>query len=325
MHIALIHSNLEQTDEGKAKIDPLGPKRMADTINAVRKALEKADHDVTLVETDYNLLNRLENMDGLDFIFNLSAGISDKLSQANVVGMLEILNIPMLGSGLTTHILGLHKEITKALLTANNIRTARYQLLTNQNELIRDDFIFPLIVKPDHEGSGVGVTDSSKVDTPEQLQQIIQEKLALHKQELLIEEFLPGREFTVGVLGNKTLEILPISETIFKDDGPQLLTYEMKLDVAVISDTPADISNELKDEIEAMVKHTYRILRCQDFARIDVRLDAEGKPNIIELNTYPGLSPEVSFLPMIAEVGGYSYDELINRLIEIASDRISTK
>lgn len=170
MHIALIHSNLEQTDEGKAKIDPLGPKRMADTINAVRKALEKADHDVTLVETDYNLLNRLENMDGLDFIFNLSAGISDKLSQANVVGMLEILNIPMLGSGLTTHILGLHKEITKALLTANNIRTARYQLLTNQNELIRDDFIFPLIVKPEHEGSGVGVTDSSKVDTPEQLQ-----------------------------------------------------------------------------------------------------------------------------------------------------------
>lgn len=327
MHIGLIYSNYENTNEGNANLEPGGAIRSSETATAIKKSLEANGHKVTAVETDFNLLNTLKQIEPLDLLFNLSTGISGKSSQANVVGMLEMINIPMLGSGLTTHVLGLHKEVTKSLLKVHHIRTARYQLVSDEHDTIREDFIYPLIVKPEHEGSGIGVTASSKVDTPNQLQDIIKEKIALHKQELLIEEYLPGREFTVGVMGNKTLEILPIKETIFNDDNLQMLTYDLKMgdsDVTsdVTSEIPADIPKELQEEIETMVEQTYRILRCQDFARIDVRLDAEGKPNIIELNTYPGLSPKISFFPMIAKAAGYSYEALINRLVDIAVERI---
>lgn len=325
MHIVLIHSKYEDFDETSLNVDPIGPRRIANTVNAVKQSLEAGGHEVTPVEADYQLLSKIKKMKTPDFLFNLSTGISDKRSQANVVGMLEMLNLPMLGSGLTSHILGLHKEITKSLLCAHGIRTARYQLISDENESIRGDFTYPLIVKPEHEGSGIGITASSKVATPEQLRETIREKAALHQQELLIEEFLPGREFTVGVIGNVALEILPIYETIFLDENLPLFTYDMKLHKDIKSEIPADIPEELENEIKAMVIRTYRILRCQDFARIDIRLDAEGKPNVIELNTYPGLSPEISYFPILAEVAGYSYEALINHLVEVSLEAANVK
>lgn len=322
MHIVLVHSKYENVEEARTTVDPMGANRMATTVKAVKDALEVSGHEVIPVEADYQLLSKIKKMKTPDLIFNLSTGISDKRSQANVVGMLEMLHIPVLGSGLTTHVLGLHKEITKSLLYAHNVRTARYQLVEDKNAPIRKDFIYPVIVKPEHEGSGIGITASSKVDTPEKLRKIIMEKIALHKQELLIEEYLPGREFTVGVMGNAHLEILPIKETIFLDEDLKMLTYDLKMENDVMNKIPADIPEKLEDEIKSMVEKTYRILRCQDFARIDIRLDAEGKPTVMELNTYPGLVPDFSFFPMLAEAAGYSYAELINRLVEIALEPV---
>lgn len=156
------------------------------------------------------------------------------------------------------------------------------------------------------------------MDSPDQLQAIIQEKISLHHQVLLIEEFLPGREFTVGVLGNKTLEILPIQETIFSNEGIQMLTAEMKYADATDAEIPANLTKELNQEIREMSEKTYRVLRCRDFARIDFRLDHKGRPHVIELNTFPGLQKDYSFFPTIAKVAGYSYSDLIQRLVEVA-------
>lgn len=320
MHIILVHSKYKNLGAATRTVDPIGPQRMARTVQAVTQALEAHQHKVSPVEANVHLLSQIEALNEPDLIFNLSTGMTDKKSQANIVGMLEMLQIPILGSGLMSHILGLHKEITKSLLTAHDIRTARYQIVTDETDPIREDFIFPVVVKPEHEGSGIGVTASSKVATREQLRTIIKEKVALHQQELLIEEYLPGREFTVGVMGNKQLEILPIKETIFLDDDLQMLTYDLKLDNSIVNDVPANISPELEAEIKAIVSKTYRLLRCRDFARVDIRLDAEGKPNVIELNTYPGLSPDISFFPMIAAAAGYDYNQLIQRLVEIAME-----
>ncbi|MGP6139000.1 MULTISPECIES: D-alanine--D-alanine ligase family protein [unclassified Jeotgalibaca] len=318
MHVVLIHSKFDDLDLAITNVNPDGPKLMGETVVDVHGALESGGHTVTKIEADHHLLSKLEKVAAPDLLFNLSSGVSDKRTQANIVGMLEMTGIPMLGSGLATHVIGLHKEITKSILAAHNVRTARFQLVGDENDKIREDFVYPLIVKPEHEGSGIGVTASSKVDTPEQLQKIIKEKLDLHQQVLLVEEFLPGREFTVGVMGNHTLEILPIKETIFHKDGPQLLTNDLKLSNTATSAIPADISPDLKEEIEIMVEKTYRVLRCQDFARIDLRLDGEGRPHVIELNTFPGLGKRISYFPLIAKAAGYDYEQLINRLVEIA-------
>lgn len=320
MHIALIHSPYQNLEAAVTETNPYGPSIVGNTINSIQTALEANGHRVSLLEAGNHLLSILEQMDTPDLLFNMSSGISDKRSQANIIGMLEMTNIPMLASGLAANVLGLHKEVTKSLLLRHGIRTARYQLVTDENDELHEDFEYPLIVKPEHEGSGIGVTDSSKVDSPDQIQKVIKKKLALHKQVLLVEEYLPGREFTVGVMGNATLEIMPIKETKFKKNGPQILTNEMKVNATSLSEIPAKISESLEYEIKWMAKKTYRILRCEDFARIDFRLDEEGRPHVIELNTFPGLEKGYSFFPLIAEAAGYSYEELLNRLVEIAME-----
>lgn len=137
---------------------------------------------------------------------------------------------------------------------------------------------------------------------------------------LLVEEFLPGREFTVGIIGNTDLEVMPIKETKFPKDGAQILTNELKMDATSLSEIPANIPNDLAEEMKEMAEKTYRILRCRDFARIDFRLDKKGQPNVIELNTFPGLEEGFSFFPLIAEAAGYSYNELLNRLIEVTAE-----
>lgn len=135
---------------------------------------------------------------------------------------------------------------------------------------------------------------------------------------MLVEEFLPGREFTVGVIGNKELEILPIKETIFPEDGLQILTDAMNTEDLSISEIPANIPTVLEREIIDMTEKTYRILRCQDFSRIDFRLDRNGQPNVIEINTAPGLKDNFSFFPLIAKAAGYNYSEFIHRLVQVA-------
>ena len=299
----------------------IGQNKLRGTLSVhddIKTALLEYDYKVTTIHADNQLLSRLEKIDKPHLIINLSTGLSDKRSQANIVGLLEMTGIPILGSGLISHVVGLHKEMTKSLLNAHNIRNARFQLIEDENDPIRPDFVYPLIVKPEHEGSGVGLTASSLVETPKQLKQVIWEKISEHNQVLLVEEFLPGREFTVGVIGNKELEILPIKETIFPEDGLQILTDAMKTEDLSISEIPANIPTVLEREIIGMTEKTYRILRCQDFSRIDFRLDRNGQPNVIEINTAPGLKDNFSFFPLIAKAAGYNYSELIHRLVQVA-------
>lgn len=318
MHIALIYNGFEDVDSFATVVNPHGIKQMSETVRTVKESLEINGQQVTPVEATYTLLEDIDKIEMPDLIFNISAGITDKRSQANVVGMLEMLGIPMIGSGLNAHVIGLHKEITKTILMAKGVRTTKSQLFIDGNEEIRPDFEFPVIVKPEHEGSSIGVTLSSKVDHPDQLREVILAKMAIHNQVILVEEFLPGREFTVGVMGNLELEVLPIRETVFLEDGPQLRTVDVKAESELPVVIPANITEELKEEIETMVKRTFRLLRCQDFARVDIRLDKEGRPNVIELNTLPGLQKDFSSFPMIAKAAGYSYEELLDRLVNIA-------
>lgn len=320
MHIAVIHSQYHDLAPEIVTVNPKGPQQTHDTVENIKSALESHGHKVTVIEADNHLLVHVDELEDVDLLFNLSAGVSGKRTQANVVGMLEMSGIPMVGSPLASHIVGLHKEITKSVLFAHQIPTSRFQLVSSEEDTIRDDFNYPLMVKPEHEGSGIGITASSIVESPEQLHHVIKEKIALHQQVLLVEEFLPGREFTVGIIGNQSLEILPIKETSFPKDGPQILTNELKGNGQAISTIPAPLTLELEEEITRIVKKTYRVIRCRDFARIDLRLDKNGQPHVIEINTFPGLGKDFSYFPLVASAAGYSYEDLINRLVTVAME-----
>jgi len=319
MNIVLVYNEYENLDESVKLLNPHGAEQMRETVWAVSMGLKAKGHQVTKVEATNMLLETIEALEVKpDVIFNLSAGITNKRSQANIVGMLEMLDIPIVGSGLSTHVFGLHKEITKIILRDASIRTAKSQLFTTGAEEIREDFEFPVIVKPEHEGSSVGVTESSKVLHRENLREIVREKIETFNQVVLVEEFLPGREFTVGVMGNGNLEVLPIKEYIYEEGGVDFLTVKAKADDVISFQLPAEITDELEEEIVDMAKKTFKALRCQQFARIDFRLDRNGQPNVIELNTLPGLQKDYSDFPIIAEAGGYSYEALLDKLVTLA-------
>jgi D-alanine-D-alanine ligase len=193
---------------------------------------------------------------------------------------------------------------------------------------------FPAIVKPLHEGSSKGIYDSCVVRTKEELEREAQIVLSTYEQPALVEEFLPGREFTVALLGNgDSLRTLPIVELKFDALPPgvnPIYSYEAKwiwdrsekpLD---IFQCPAVLEQSLRDEIESMCRSAFRVLNCRDWARIDVRLDADGRPHILEINPLPGILPrpeDNSCFPKAARAAGMSYNRLINTVLDIAMNR----
>jgi D-alanine-D-alanine ligase len=201
-------------------------------------------------------------------------------------------------------------------------------------DLANSNFKFPLIVKPISEGSSKGIFSSSFVKNKKELEDEVRRIIFSYNQPALIEEFLSGREFTVAVIGNgDETEILPIIELRY-DDFPQdivpLYSYEAKwiLDTKENSfdvfECPARLEPELEIKIRDTVLRTYNVLRCKDWSRIDVRLDKNGVPNIIEINPLPGIMPdpnENSSFPKAARASGLTYNQMIQNVLYSAAKR----
>ena len=248
--------------------------------------------------------------------------------------MLEMLQIPYLGSDALTLGICLDKSRAKEILTYHKIPNAKFLVANQTEDTINANFDFPLIVKPISEGSSKGIFSSSFVKNTKELEDEVSRILISYNQPALIEEFLPGREFTVAVLGNgDEAEILPIIEIryeAFPEDVVPLYSYEAKwiLDTKEnkfdVFECPARLNSNLEEKIKDTVLKTYNVLRCKDWSRIDVRLDKNGVPNIIEINPLPGIMPdpnENSSLPKAARVAGMTFNQLIQRALYSAAKR----
>lgn len=303
-----------------------------ETIEAVRNALAEK-HNVTLVEADESAYNKLKELRP-DIVFNIAEGMYGSSREAQIPAMLEFLQIPYTGSDPLTLAICLDKARTKEILSFYNIPTPRFSLITELSQLANPAVKFPSIVKPQHEGSSKGIYNSSIVHNYDELVEQVKFVLENYNQPALIEEFLVGREFTVAILGNgKNLKVLPIVEIKF-DTLPEnvnhIYSYEAKwiwdnsnspLD---IFECPADITPNLKEGIEDICKKAFTLLRCRDWCRIDVRLDSEGQPNIIELNPLPGILPKPednSCFPKAARSAGLTYNQLIQEVLNLAIER----
>lgn len=297
------------------------------TVLAVAEALRAYGHDIRLIEGNDNSYLKLTS-EHIDIVFNMCEGIRGESRESHVPAILEMLGIPYTGSGVLTLALTLDKPLTKKILTFHNVPTARFKVFESEEEVDTKGFEFPLFVKPAHEGSSMGISPSSKCNNYHEVRCEVGKLVKLYKQPALVEEFLSGREFTVGLIGNRQPSIFPIMEINFAHIPEHEIhgsIYSRQFKAEWCEDKyyscPACLSPELEEQIRDIALQTYRILDCRDFARIDMRLDKNGVPNVIEVNPLPGMAPGFSDYPKIAEKAGWSYRELVNRILTCALRR----
>jgi D-alanine-D-alanine ligase len=286
-----------------------------------------------LVEADGSAFEKLKQLKP-DIVFNIAEGFNGISREAQIPAILDMLQLPYSGSDPLTLATCLDKARTKEILSYYNIPNARFVIAKSLTEIKNAGLSFPLIVKPLSEGSSKGIFSTSFVKDENDLTREIERINNGYNQPALVEEFLPGREFTVAVLGNgNEAEVLPVVEISYNDfpkDFIPIYSYEAKwildtrenpLDVFTC---PAKISPELESEIKDIVLKAYNILRCKDWSRIDVRLDKNNRPNIIEVNPLPGILPKPednSCYPKAARTAGLNYSNMINKVLYYAAKR----
>ena len=307
----------------------------AETIDAVARALGRYGEVIRLeARDDFPARLRAERP---DIVFNIAEGLRGPNREAHVPAICEFYGIPYSGSDPFTLALCLDKARTKEILRANDVPTADWALARSVGDverIVARGWTYPLFAKPVHEGSSKGITERNLAADAPALRVIVRELLERYEQPVLVETFLPGAEFTCGVLGNGAgARVLPIVGMNF-DSLPAgalpIYGFEAKwlwdrpenpLD---IFSCPARIPEPLRAEIEDVVLRAYMALGCRDWSRVDVRLDATGRANIVEVNPLPGILPDPadnSCLPKAARAAGLDYDGLIGAALEAAAAR----
>ncbi len=286
-----------------------------------------------MIEADLSSFEKLKYL-APDIVFNIAEGFFGESREAQIPAMLDMLQIPYTGSDPLTLATCLDKARTKEILSYYNIPTAPF-LIANQIDQIKNlNLTFPLFVKPVWEGSSKGIFSSSFVNNIKELSEQVERIITEYSQPALIEEFLSGREFTVAILGNgDEAEVLPIVEIEYKNFPEGFIpvySYEAKwildtkenpLDVFAC---PAKLNPANETKIRQVALNAYKTLRCRDWSRIDIRMNIDNVPNIIEINPLPGILPdpkENSCFPKAARTAGISYDEMLNKVLIAAAMR----
>ncbi len=306
-----------------------------ETVDAVAAALRERCEVIPIdaAEDPYNALRDSRP----DIVFNMAEGTFGPCREGHIPSILEYLKIPYTASDPLTLNLCLDKSRAKEILAYHGVPIPKFRVVAERYTPF-NSLRYPLMVKPLFEGSSIGIRNDSLVGNADELRSKVEWVLGRFRQPALVEEFLAGREFTVAILGNgEEARVLPIVEIRF-DSLPAgmnpIYSYEAKWvwdqssDPLQIFDCPARLSAKLQAEIERVSLEAYRTMRCRDWCRIDVRLDASERPHVLELNPLPGILPrpeDNSCFPKAARVAGLSYSQLINKVLDIACQRYGIK
>lgn len=329
MKIALT-CNLKKKDTTKPE-DYFSEWDSQETINAIALALRSRGHTVEAIDVEYPSLFSYFRKNSVDMVFNIAEGKYGKFRESEVPAVLDYLNIPYTGSDTFSLALALNKALTKRILKAENIPTPDFQVFSKGDEELSPELKFPLIVKPNCEGSAKGISKSNVVDNREDLFAKIDEVISTYKQEALVEEFIEGKELTVGILENGKTTILPILEIDFsscKNSGEYFYTWRMKeyqgnteLGLVPTFHCPARLDKETQERVREAALKTHRAIGCADISRTDIRLDKDNTPYVLEINPLPGLDPKESNFPIMAYAAGMKYEDLIEAILMSASER----
>jgi D-alanine-D-alanine ligase len=302
-----------------------------ETIAGVAAALARAGEVIRLEASD-ELPFRLREARP-DIVFNMAEGLYGPNRESHVPAICEFWSIPYTGSDPLTLALCLDKGRTKEILSHHGIPTARFTVVGGPEEL--DGFAaWPAIVKPLHEGSSMGITRASYCRSRAEVRRAIEGVVARYRQPALVEGYLGGREFTCAILGNgndaRALPIIEINFAALPPDALPIYSYEAKWiwdrpeEPLDIFRCPADVDAELAAAVERTSLAAYRLLRCRDWARIDLRCDDRGVPHVLEVNPLPGIHPDPamnSCLPKAARAAGLDYSEMILSVLRAGAAR----
>ena len=303
-----------------------------ETVGNVRDALRERHEEVIMIEADEDAFEKLRSARP-QIVFNMAEGVWGADRESQMPAIMEMLRIPYTGSTPLTLALCLNKGRTKEILSHYGIPTPRF-IITEGGEPKLGHLHFPMIVKPLVEGSSKGIKNDCLVGNKAELGDRIKRIVNEYKQPALVEEFLPGREFTVALLGNgSTVRVLPIVEINYSSLPAginPIYSYEAKwvLDTPEaplnIFTCPAEIAEGLKKAIAQTAIDAYIALDVKDWCRIDIRLDSKGAPNVLELNPLPGIlmDPKCnSCFPKAARSAGMTFGGLVNSVVDIACKR----
>jgi len=294
------------------------------TIRAVQNAIEALGHEVFRLGGRRTFLERISTTP-VDLVFNLAEGWKGRNREAHIPALLEMLEIPFTHSDPLTLAVTLDKEMAKRIVMSEGIPTPAFKLIKNQTEAEDIGLSFPLFVKPAYEGSSKGIRSHSRVNDKEALKCEIDRLLENYGTPVLVETFLAGGEFTVGILGNGSPYVLGIMEVAPGEGSVENFIYSVTVkrdgDQTVRYRCPPDLPPSLLRRIEKVALSSYRVLGCRDLARIDIRLGEDGTPYFLEANPLPGLAPAYSDLVILADFMGWSYRQLIETILCHAFER----
>ncbi len=300
-----------------------------ETIEAIRAALESYGHVVVPLEATAELPRQLMETP-VDLVFNIAEGVSGRNREAVVPALCELMGIPYTGSDATTLSVALDKALSKRVLRQHGIATPEFQLMETGRERLSPKLRFPLIVKPNQEGSSKGVSAQvSVVDDEDALRAVVRDLIDRYRQPALVEDYIAGREFTVGLLGDKRPRVFPPMEILFKDSTIERPVYDYQIkqewEKHVRYECPAKLLPADLKAVEKVCRETFAALDCRDVARVDLRMSAKGEIFVLEVNPLPGLTPNYSDLCLIGSAANLDYRSLIGEILAGGLKRLREK
>jgi D-alanine-D-alanine ligase len=297
-----------------------------DTIAALEKALRDLGHHTYRIGRAVNLIRRLAADETWDLVFNIAEGLNGIGREAQVPAILDVYGIAYTFSDPLVMALTLHKGMTKRVLRDAGVATSDFAVVGNDADLETIAFQPPFFIKPVAEGTGKGVTPDGIVNRREDLGAVCRKMIAEFSQPVLVEPFLPGREFTVGLIGTgdqaRVLGTLEVS--LLETAQPQVYSYINKeqCEERVAYQLASSTADAMVGRAEAIALDAWRVLGCRDAGRVDLRCDEQGRPQFMEVNPLAGLHPEHSDLPILCNHLGIGYNQLIGDIVLSAESRI---
>lgn len=296
------------------------------TVKKVVESLEKVGHNVAVLDGNKQIIERLENFmprvnDGeqMGMVFNMAYGIQGESRYTHIPSMLEMLGLPYVGSSPSGHALALDKVLTKIIWKNNGLPTPDFWVFNSAQEDL-STVKFPVIVKPKMESVSFGLR---VVYNQDDLREAIHFIIAEFQQQALVEQFIRGREFCVGLLGNAPVETFPVLEIDLDGDPDAIQTVDDKKSKPKRKICPAEIDPALAEQMQKLSIEAFKALNLRDFARVDIRLDEKGNVYLLEINSMASLGETGSY-PTAARVAGYNFEQLVNRMLDVASVRYFT-
>ncbi len=305
------------SDEDTAEFD------RPDTIDAIERTLQDLGYLTDRIGNIKSLVKRLSSGDRWDMVFNIAEGVAGLGREAQVPAILDAYKIPYTFSDPLVLSLTLHKGMTKHVIRDLGIPTPDFVVVKTERDMDKVTMPLPLFAKPIAEGTSKGVTAASKITSQKQLLHVCRDLLSTFRQPVLVESFLPGREFTIGIVGTGEDAIaLGVMEVHLKENAEKdVYSYVNKenceelVEYHLITDAMAKTAQET-------ALAAWRGLGCRDAGRVDIRADAEGIPHFLEVNPLAGLHPEHSDLPIICNLAGITYHELLDMIMRSVLKRL---